>query len=132
MSKQVVFGLIGAGGISQSQHLPNLTRARNIRLKTICDLRPELLEQAQQEYGVKNVTQNYKELLKDPEIQAVVIATRVDAHVPLALETLQAGKHIYIEKPLAETAEECEQLLSAVRQSGRLLTVGHNRRMAPA
>ena len=131
-NKQVVFGLIGAGGIGQSQHLPNLSRARNIRLKTVCDLRPELLVQAQQQYGVEHVTQNSRELLKDPEIQAVVIATRVEAHVPLALEALRAGKHVYVEKPLAETPEECERLLSAVENSGRLLAVGHNRRMAPA
>src|ERR1700675_3339477 len=94
MSKQVVFGLIGAGGISQSQHLPNLSRARNIRLKTVCDLVPELLDQAQQHYRVEHVTQNYRDLLKDPEIQAVVIATRVEAHVPLALDALRAGKHV--------------------------------------
>ena len=132
MNKQVVFGLIGAGGISQSQHLPNLSRARNIRLKTVCDLRPELLDMAQEHYGIKHVTQNSRELLKDPEIEAVVIATRVEAHVPLALEALRAGKHVYVEKPLAETPEECERLLSAVEHSGRLLAVGHNRRMAPA
>jgi predicted dehydrogenase len=132
MNDKVVFGLIGAGGISQSQHLPNLSRSRNIHLKTVCDLHPELLEQARQAYGIKHTTQNFREVLSDPEIQALVIATRVDAHVPLAMESLRAGKHVYVEKPLAETAEECKQLLSAVSHSGRILAVGHNRRMAPA
>jgi predicted dehydrogenase len=132
MGKQVVFGLIGIGGISWSQHLPNLTRARNLRLKTICDVKAEPLEQARLKYGIGHVTQDHRELLSDPEIQAVVIATRADSHVPLALEALKAGKHVYVEKPLAETVEECRLLLPAQKKSGKILAVGHNRRMAPA
>ncbi len=132
MNKHVVFGLIGAGGISQSQHLPNLTRARNIRLKTVCDLTVELLDEAQRRFDVENVTRNHREVLADPEIQAVVIATQPDSHVPLAIEALQAGKHVYVEKPLAETAEECRRLLPVQHKSERLLAVGHNRRLAPA
>jgi predicted dehydrogenase len=127
-----VFGLIGAGGLGQSQHLPNLTRARNATLKSVCDLKPALLEFAQSKYGIAHVTQDHRELLADPEIDAVVIATRADAHIALAIAALRAGKHVYVEKPLAETAEECERLLPIQRESGRILAVGHNRRMAPA
>jgi predicted dehydrogenase len=131
-NNQVVFALIGAGGISEAQHLPNLTRARNIRLKTVCDLVPELLAQAQQKYCIEHATQDHRTLLADPEIQAVLIATKVEAHVPLVLDSLRAGKHVYVEKPLAETVPQCEELAAAARKSGRLLAVGHNRRMAPA
>src|SRR5512138_3338129 len=104
---QATFGIIGAGGIAQSQHLPNLTRAPHVRLKTVCDLRADVLHSMQAKYRVPHATTSHKELLADPEIQAVVIATREDAHAPLTIEALRAGKHVYVEKPLAETPEAC-------------------------
>lgn len=132
MKQQVVFGLIGAGGISQSQHLPNLTRARNIHLKSVCDYNPDALARAGRQYGIEHLPSDHRQLLDDPDIQAVLIATPPHNHVTLAIEALQAGKHVYVEKPLAETVEECRRLLPVQHRSGRLLAVGHNRRMAPA
>jgi len=92
---KAVFGLIGAGGIAQSQHLPNLARAPHVRLKTLCDLREEVLGPMQAKYAVPHATTDYRELLADPEIQAVVVATREDAQARLAIEALRAGKHVY-------------------------------------
>ncbi len=132
MSNKAVFGLIGAGNIAQSQHLPNLTRARHIELKALCDLREDLLRQMQEKYGISQATTSYQELLADPEIDAVVIATKPEAHVQLAVESLRAGKHVYVEKPLAETVDECRSVVDAQRESGKIVAVGFNRRMAPA
>lgn len=129
---QAVFGIIGVGGIAQSQHLPNLTRAPHARLKTVCDLREDLLEQMRAKYGVPHATTSHAELLADPEIQAVVVATREDMQGPMTIEALRAGKHVYVEKPLAETAEECEAVVEAQRESGCFVAVGFNRRFAPA
>ena len=129
---QAVFGLIGAGGIAQSQHLPNLTRAPHVRLKTLCDLDQDRLTRMQARYQVPHATPDYRELLADPEIQAVVVATREDQQAPLAIEALRAGKHVYVEKPLADTPEKVAQVVAAQRQSGRFAAVGFNRRMAPA
>jgi len=132
MANHAVFGLIGVGGISQSQHLPNLTRAEGVRLKTVCDLREDLLKQMQAKYGVPHATTDHREVLADPEIDAVLIATREDAHVPLTVEALKAGKHVYVEKPLAETAEQARPVLEAQKASGKFVVIGHNRRFAPA
>ncbi len=132
MNDRIVFGLIGAGGISRSQHLPNLTKAPHIQLKTVCDLNAELIRDAQTRHHIPHGTQRHREVLADPEIQAVLIATRAEAHVPLAIEALRAGKHVYVEKPLAETADECLELMMAQEESERQLVVGFNRRMAPA
>src|SRR5688500_13343552 len=101
MSDRAIFGIIGAGGIARSQHLGNLTRAPHAFLKTVCDLKPELVKEAQQTYGVLVGLNDHRQLLADPEIQAVVIATREDTHAALAIEALQAGKHVYVEKPMA-------------------------------
>jgi predicted dehydrogenase len=132
MAEQVTFGIIGAGGIARNQHLPNLTRAPHVRLKTVCDLKPELTASAQKDYGVPHATQDHRAVLADPEIRAVVIATREDMHVPLAIEALEAGKHVYVEKPLANTPEACERLLAVQRRTKGRVAVGFNRRMAPA
>jgi predicted dehydrogenase len=78
-----------------------------VRLKTICDLRADLLAQMQRKYEVPCATTDHQALLADPEIQAVVVATREDAQARLTIEALRAGKHVYVEKPLANTAEGC-------------------------
>ena len=129
---KAVFGLIGAGGIAQSQHLPNLARAPHVRLKTLCDLRTDVLAAMQAKYSVPCSTTDYRHLLADSEIQAVVVATREDAQAPLAIEALRAGKHVYVEKPLASTAEGCAAVVAAQRDAGRFVAVGFNRRFAPA
>lgn len=132
MSKQAVFAVIGAGGLAQSQHLPNLTRAPHARLKTVCDLRGAVATAMKEKYGLAHACTDYREVLADPEVDAVVVATRDDMHVPLTLAALEAGKHVYVEKPLAETAAECEKVVAAQRQAGKQVAVGFNRRFAPA
>lgn len=130
--EQATFGIIGVGGIAQSQHLPNLTRAPHVSLKTLCDLRADLLGQMQDKYDVPHTTANYQDLLADAEIDAVVVATKEDMQAELAAAALRAGKHVYVEKPLADTPEKVEQVVAAQAVSGKFAAVGFNRRMAPA
>lgn len=130
--ERVVFGLIGAGGIAQSQHLPNLARAPHATLKTLCDLREDVLGRMQRKYAVPQATTDHRALLSGPEIQAVVVATREDAQAALTIEALRAGKHVYVEKPLATTTEACASVVAAGRETGRFVAVGFNRRFAPA
>jgi predicted dehydrogenase len=129
---KATFGIIGVGGIAQSQHLPNLTRAPHVRLKSLCDLRGDVLERMQAKYGVPHATTDYRQLLADPEVDAVVVATKEDMQARLAAEALRAGKHVYVEKPLADTPEKAEQVVAAAAESGKFAVVGFNRRMAPA
>jgi predicted dehydrogenase len=129
---RAVFGIIGAGGIAQSQHLPNLTRAPHVRLKTICDLRADVVAEMQKKYAIPNSVMDHGKLLADPEIQAVVVATREDHQAPLTIEALRAGKHVYVEKPLANTAGECAAVVEAQKKAGKFVAVGFNRRFAPA
>jgi len=129
---RVCFGMIGAGGIARSQHLPNIPRAPHVRLKTICDLDPAALKSAQAAYGIPHAVGDAKELLADPEIVAVIVATREDAQAPLTIAALKAGKHVYVEKPLAVTAEAFRTVIKAWEGSGKRVAVGFNRRFAPA
>jgi predicted dehydrogenase len=124
--------VIGTGGLAQSQHLPNIQRSRLAELEALCDLNPELLQRLGRKYQVAKTRTDYREVLADPDIDGVVIATREDTHVPLTVEALQAGKHVYVEKPLAETPEECSKVVEARQASGKCVIVGMNRRCAPA
>lgn len=125
--------LIGAGGISQSQHLPNLLRASRINLKYVCDLNEELLDIASARFpGNYALERSYSEILKDQNLDGVVIATSADSHVPLTLQALEAGKHVYVEKPLSETQGDAQRVVEAQKASSRIVAVGFNRRMAPA
>ena len=109
-----------------------MVRAGNIKLKTVCDLQEGILDDVCNKYQIPCSTTDYHQVLADPEIQAVVVSTRTDSHVPLTIEALKAGKHVYVEKPLAETSEECQKLLEVQKAAGKMVAVGFNRRLAPA
>ena len=132
MTKKAKLAVIGCGGLAQSQHLPNLFKIDNAELVAICDMYQENLDHVGDYYGVIRRELDYKKILEDPEIDGVLIVTREDSHVPLTLEALAAGKHVYVEKPLAETADECAKVVKAQGKAGKIVAIGMNRRMAPA
>ena len=124
--------IIGTGGLAQSQHIPNLMRADHAELVTLCDLREDVLRNVAEAYPGCALETDQRKVLADPDIDGVVIATREDTHVSLTIEALAAGKHVYVEKPLAETEAEAAKVMSALEASGKIVAVGMNRRMAPA
>lgn len=124
--------IIGTGGLAQSQHLPNIWSSEKAELTALCDLDNELLQKLGKQYQVDFLTTDYQKILRDESIDAVVIVTREDTHVALTIEALRAGKHVYVEKPLAENAQECQKVVDVRRESGKNVFVGMNRRCAPA
>lgn len=126
----VTLGMIGCGYWG-----PNLVRnfrgIAGARMKSVSDLRAGRLASIQETYPDLHTTLDYNELLDDPEIDAVVIATPVDTHFAIGVEALRAGKHVFIEKPLAQTAEEAWQLVETARSADRVLVVGHVFQFAP-
>ncbi|MBS0663237.1 MAG: Gfo/Idh/MocA family oxidoreductase [Verrucomicrobia bacterium] len=124
--------LVGCGGIAKSQHLPNLARAPNLQLLAVCDVDERAARAAQAAYAVPRMTTRFEEILADPEIDLVVVATKEDAQVELTCRALEAGKHVYVEKPLATTPEDCRKVVQAQGRHHRLVQVGFNRRFAPA
>src|SRR5262247_4073856 len=98
----VKLALVGLGywGPNVARNLASLSGAQ---LHTLCDLRAERLAHVGCQYRVAQTTLDYRAVLNDPEIDAVVIATPVSTHFELAKAALQAGKHVMVEKPLAQT-----------------------------
>lgn len=91
----------------------------------VCDVDPRRLENVRREYPMTRVTDQYEAVLNDPEIKAVVIATPSDSHFLLAKQALLAGKHIYVEKPLARSIRHAEELDKLATERNLILMVGH-------
>jgi predicted dehydrogenase len=103
----------------------NLDRLDGAELAWLCDESEERLERQGAGLPSARRTQSLDELLADDSLDAIALATPVPTHAPLALRVIEAGKHCFVEKPLAQSADEAEQVVSAARAAGRVLMVGH-------
>ena len=130
--KKIKVAVIGTGQLAQSQHIPNISRSATIELAILCDLRKNILNELGNIYTEAALETDYKKVLANPEIDIVVIATKEDSHVSLTLEALDAGKHVYVEKPLAENEADCQKVIDKQKTTNKLVAVGMNRRLAPA
>jgi UDP-2-acetamido-3-amino-2,3-dideoxy-glucuronate N-acetyltransferase len=101
-------------------------------LAAVCDGSPAILEQVKKDYPGTSVTGDFKKILKDRTIQAVVLATPAATHSRLAGDALRAGKHVFVEKPLALTYGEGEKLVRLAGEAGKTLFVGHILQYHPA
>jgi predicted dehydrogenase len=119
-------GLIGCG-IWGSLHAQTYSSSIHTKLVTICDQNGKKAEQFSQKYGSQNFTTDYYEVLSNPVISAVSIATPDHTHTPIVMDALKAGKHVLVEKPLAMTVHECKEILAARDAAGTILMVDfHN------
>ncbi len=127
----VVAGVIGAGNFTSLVLLPALARTP-ARLKSIASRGGSSAALAARKFGFKNATSDYEIILSDPEINTVFITTRHNTHAALVIKALQAGKSVFVEKPLALNRSELESLHGAVSQlKDQQVLVGFNRRFSP-
>lgn len=127
----VRFGVIGAGAFARSFHIPNLMRIEGASISGVAARTGSSATTSARKAGAAYATTEDDRIIGDDRIDAVVISTRHDSHASLAIEAARAGKHVFVEKPLALTTEDCIAVASAVADSGVLLTVGFNRRYSP-
>ncbi len=121
-------GVLGCGPIAQAAHFESATKGRNTELYAICDVAEDLLRRMACTWEPRKSYLSYDEMLSDPQVEAVVIATADAFHVTAATAALRAGKHVLCEKPLGVSVEEVEQLRQEVEKSGKILQVGHMKR----
>ncbi|MGB2494695.1 MAG: Gfo/Idh/MocA family protein [Candidatus Puniceispirillaceae bacterium] len=129
--EQLKIGILGCGAIAQAGHFESVTKARNACLHAVCDVAEDLLKRFSVAHDVAKIYTRYEQMLADPDIDAVIVATSDAFHVPAAMAALAAGKHVLCEKPLGVTLEEVEELRAAVNRSGCKLQVGHMKRFDP-
>ncbi len=128
--KKSVVGFIGAGNYASRMLIPAFKGA-GASLHTIASSGGTNAVVHGRRAGFANATSDTAALLADPEINSVAIVTRHNSHARFAVDALRAGKHVFVEKPLALTYEDLEEIREAVASSGKHLMVGFNRRFAP-
>lgn len=126
--------VVGVGAFAKANHLPNLAGLSDrFSIETIVSRTGHAATAAARQFGAATATTDYAEVLADPDIDAVIIATRHHLHATMALEALRAGKHVLVEKPLAISLEEIEAFdeYFASEVHTPLLMTGYNRRFSP-
>jgi len=122
--RKIKWGVIGAGGIADRRTLPGMMLAQNAELIAVMEINAELTEKLRAKYNAKRGYTSADELLADPEIEAVYIASPVVCHKEQAIKAAKAGKHILLEKPAALTVEDGMDILNAAKEAGVLIASG--------
>jgi len=125
----VGFGLIGYGSWGR-YHARSIVEGRGAELLAISARSAESCQDAREAHGVDAYT-DYRDLLARPDIEVVDVAVPSYLHAEMAVAALQAGKHLFLEKPMAVTVEECDAIIEAAAEVGRKLYVGHEMRLSP-
>ncbi|MFQ6675265.1 MAG: bi-domain-containing oxidoreductase [Fidelibacterota bacterium] len=124
-------GVIGSGSHARQVLLPALAKA-GVHFKSIASTKGISSTRLARKFGFETSTTDVKALIEDPQIQAVVVATRHDSHARYVADALTAGKHVFVEKPLAISETQLEEIESTIpEQNAPILMVGFNRRFAP-
>ncbi|MBR2949979.1 MAG: Gfo/Idh/MocA family oxidoreductase [Lachnospiraceae bacterium] len=128
MSKLKV-GIVGCGGIANGKHLPAIKKNGNFEIIAFCDLIKERAEKAKEEYGTpeSRIYTDYQELIKE-DLDAVYVLTPNNAHAPITIAALKAGKHVMCEKPMAKTYAEAKAMVDTAKETGKVLTIGYQSR----
>jgi predicted dehydrogenase len=121
--------MIGVAVVGYGYWGPNLVRnfgeVPDVRLVSVCDLRPERLAGVLSRYPAVQITTQYEEVLADPRVDAIAIATPVSSHFELARRALQAGKHLIVEKPMTATTDQALWLIEEAERRNLILAVDH-------
>ncbi|WP_136482665.1 bi-domain-containing oxidoreductase [Cognatitamlana onchidii] len=128
--KKGVLGIIGSGNFTSSTILPNLKKL-NADVKYIASSGGLSSTIMARRHNIKNSTSDYKEILKDDDVDLVFITTKHHMHASMVLETLKAGKSVFVEKPLALNNSELDDIIDEYNKQNVNISVGFNRRFAP-
>lgn len=122
------FGMIGAGSIGHV-HMSTFSQlGDDVEFVAVTDAYRPLAEKAAEKYGISQVSDSAEALIQDPSIDAVIIGVPNISHAPLAVQALQAGKHVLVEKPMGINAEAAKAIVKAQKESGKVAMVGHQMR----
>lgn len=123
--------MIGAGNFATGTLIPALKACEGVRLQAICSAGGLSARSAARRHGFAYCASDMGEVLSDDSVDAVVIATRHDTHSKFAADALRAGKHVFVEKPLALTVEQLDEVIAAKGASSCVAMPGYNRRFSP-
>lgn len=123
--------VIGTGGFAKKTYLPFIDKNDELLLSAVSAKTGLSAKKTAKEYGAEYCTTDYKEIIADKSIDAVIIATRHNLHYQMAYEAIMSGKHVLLEKPMGLTNTEVEELKELVQGHNTVFSVGYNRRYSP-
>lgn len=126
----VKYGVIGCGAIAQRRHIPEAAANPNSRVAALADLNEERVKALAEEHGAQAYT-DYRQMLKEADIDAVVVCGPNSLHAEQSIDAFKAGKHVLCEKPMATTREDAKKMIAAAKKAGKYLMIGMNQRLMP-
>ena len=131
MTKTIKVALAGAGAFG-IKHLDGIRKIDGVEVVSLVGRRLEPTQDVAAQYGIGHVTTDLAEALALPEVDAVILCTPTQMHAAQAIQCMQAGKHVQVEIPLADSWAEAEAVLDVQQQTGKVAMVGHTRRFNPS
>ena len=114
------FGIIGVGGIATNIHLPAMAQIPQAKLVAVADVLESRAKSAAERFGAGDYYSDHSRLLARPDIDAVIVSTWHPFHAPIAIQVLEAGKHVLVQKPMATRQEDADRLVEVAASSGRI------------
>jgi len=118
--KKVGFGIIGCGGIASYFHIPELREVNEARIVSVSDIKPHRAELTAKKFGVKSWYADYHHLLARDDVEAVVVATPHPTHAQIAIDSMEAGKHVIIQKPMTTSVKDADRIVEAAKRHSSL------------
>jgi predicted dehydrogenase len=126
--KKIGIGIIGSGSIAEIGHCPSIRALPNAELIALCDTNPEILSSMAKKWEPKRTYADYRDLIKDKEVQVVIVGTPNRYHAQQAIDAMRAKKHVIVEKPFACTHDEAWKMVDVCKKEGVFLMAGTNQR----
>ncbi len=130
--EKIRIGIVGLGSIAQTTHLPILTKMPDVEVIAVCDIERAKAQFVADKFRVRRYYNNYEKMLVvEQELDAVIICTPTLCHKDMAIAAFEAQRHVLVEKPLARSAKEADEIVAAAKKSHKKLMVGMNNRFRP-
>jgi len=127
MSSKLNVAIVGCGAVADKRHIPSFARLKDkVAVRAVCDKNEELAKLVALRHGIPRVFVSQAEMLKAEEIDIVDVCTPPQIHAPIAVEALEAGCHVLMEKPMALTTADCDKMIEAAIKNNRKLCIVHN------
>lgn len=125
---KIRLGYVGCGFMAQKVHIPNFSALPDCQLIALAEVRQELGRRVQARFGIPRLYRDHQALLADPEVEAIAVSADFMVQGEIARDALEAGKHVFMEKPMAVSLAQADRMLAAAKESGKQLMVGYMKR----
>jgi predicted dehydrogenase len=125
---KIRLGYVGCGFMAQKVHIPNLNSIPECELVALAEVRQELGRKVQARFGISKRYPDHEAMLADPDVEAIAVSAAFMVQGQIARDALEAGKHVFMEKPMAVSVAQADEILTAAKRSGKRLMVGYMKR----